>query len=91
MVRCSVYVFIYQGYQIPILCIRLELIGNLVAYRPPLDGRMNITSVQETAKRWLDTFVNRATYVNMLDKQVWSGPVWSHRQTVRQSVRQVGR
>ncbi|CAH1797693.1 unnamed protein product [Owenia fusiformis] len=51
---------------IPILTIRLELIENEVAFRPPLDQSTSVISVQELVKKWLEVFVARGKLVNML-------------------------
>ena len=54
----------------PILTIRLELIENNVAFRPPLDQSTSYSSVQETVAKWLQTFLARGKLVNMLGGKV---------------------
>ncbi|KAK7479591.1 hypothetical protein BaRGS_00029140 [Batillaria attramentaria] len=51
---------------LPILTIRLELIENNVAFRPPLDQTSSVVSVQELVSRWLASFVARGRLVKML-------------------------
>ncbi|XP_070202269.1 uncharacterized protein [Littorina saxatilis] len=51
---------------LPILTIRLELIENNVAFRPPLDQTSSVVSVQELVQRWLAAFVARGRLVKML-------------------------
>ncbi|XP_056010102.1 uncharacterized protein LOC125667097 [Ostrea edulis] len=51
---------------IPILTIRLELIDNRVAFRPPLDTHTSVISVQELVHQWLDSFLARGKLVKML-------------------------
>ncbi|XP_053409232.1 uncharacterized protein LOC123561373 isoform X4 [Mercenaria mercenaria] len=51
---------------IPILTIRLELIDNRVAFRPPLDQTTSVISVQELVHQWLDGFLARGRLVKML-------------------------
>nr|XP_022320176.1 dynein beta chain, flagellar outer arm-like isoform X6 [Crassostrea virginica] len=50
----------------PILTIRLELIDNRVAFRPPLDTHTSVISVQELVHQWLDSFLARGKLVKML-------------------------
>ncbi|KAL3885754.1 hypothetical protein ACJMK2_025795 [Sinanodonta woodiana] len=51
---------------IPILTIRLELIDNRVAFRPPLDQSTSVVSVQELVYQWLEGFLARGKLVKML-------------------------
>ncbi|XP_071095883.1 uncharacterized protein [Haliotis cracherodii] len=51
---------------IPVLTIRLELIENGVAFRPPLDQNTSVISVQELVQRWLEGFLARGKLVSML-------------------------
>ena len=55
---------------VPILTIRLELIENEVAFRPPLDQSTSYASVQETIRQWLDGFLARGRLVDMLSGKV---------------------
>ena len=55
---------------LPILTIRLELIENNVAFRPPLDQSSSVVSVQELVSRWLSGFVARGRLVKMLGPKV---------------------
>ena len=55
---------------LPILTIRLELIENNVAFRPPLDQTSSVVSVQELVSRWLSGFVARGRLVKMLGPKV---------------------
>jgi hypothetical protein len=55
---------------IPILTIRLELIDNRVAFRPPLDTHTSVISVQELVHQWLDSFLARGKLVKMLGPKV---------------------
>jgi len=55
---------------IPILTIRLELIDNRVAFRPPLDQNTSVISVQELVLQWLDGFLARGRLVKMLGPKV---------------------
>ncbi|XP_069115919.1 uncharacterized protein [Argopecten irradians] len=50
----------------PILTIRLELIDNRVAFRPPLDQSSSVISVQELVQKWLDGYLARGKLVKML-------------------------
>lgn len=54
----------------PILTIRLELIDNRVAFRPPLDTHTSVISVQELVHQWLDSFLARGKLVKMLGPKV---------------------
>ncbi|XP_076457719.1 uncharacterized protein LOC143291635 isoform X3 [Babylonia areolata] len=51
---------------LPVLTIRLELIENSVAFRPPLDQTSSVISVQELVSGWLSAFVARGRLVKML-------------------------
>ncbi|ELU01785.1 hypothetical protein CAPTEDRAFT_107782 [Capitella teleta] len=55
-----------RGEVVPILMIRLELIENEIAFRPPLDQSTSYTSVQETIHHWLDSFLARGRLIEML-------------------------
>lgn len=55
---------------VPILTIRLELIDNRVAFRPPLDQTTSVVSVQEVVNQWLDGFLARGRLVQMLGPKV---------------------
>ena len=55
---------------VPILTIRLELIDNKVAFRPPLDQTTSVISVQEVVNQWLDGFLARGRLVKMLGPKV---------------------
>ena len=57
---------------VPILTIRLELIEKTVALRPPLDESSSEESVQETVQHWLDSFLARGVFVDMLGGKVRS-------------------
>ncbi|XP_052060514.1 uncharacterized protein LOC127700861 isoform X4 [Mytilus californianus] len=50
----------------PVLTIRLELIDNRVAFRPPLDQSTSVISVQELVQQWLDGYLARGKLVKML-------------------------
>ena len=65
-----VYCAHLQDEIVPILTIRLELIENEVAFRPPLDQSTSYTSVQETIRQWLDSFLARGRLVTMLSGKV---------------------
>ncbi|GFO25145.1 dynein beta chain, ciliary-like, partial [Plakobranchus ocellatus] len=51
---------------VPILTIRLELIENNVAFRPPLDQSTSVISVQELVHTWLQSYLARGKLVTML-------------------------
>ena len=57
---------------VPILTIRLELIEKTVALRPPLDESSSEESVQETVQHWLNSFLARGVFVDMLGGKVCS-------------------
>lgn len=63
----------------PILTIRLELIEQEVAFRPPLDQEMSDPSIQETVQTWLESFLDRGNLVQMLSGKVshWLIPLYS--------------
>ncbi len=61
---------VFQGSVTPILTVRLELIENLVAFRPPLDESTSNVSVQETVQKWLNSFLDRGNLVDMLGGKV---------------------
>ncbi len=63
---------------IPILTVRLELIENLVAFRPPLDESTSNVSVQETVQKWLNSFLDRGNLVDMLGGKVCERFLSSH-------------
>ena len=46
--------------------VRMELMENSIAFRPPLDQTSSSISVQETVDEWLQVFLGRGTLVNML-------------------------
>lgn len=50
----------------PVISIRLELIDNQVAFRPPLDVATASKSVPETINSWVESFLERGSYVYML-------------------------
>lgn len=54
----------------PVLTIRLELIDNRVAFRPPLDQSTSAISVQELVHQWLDGYLARGKLVKMLGPKV---------------------
>lgn len=54
----------------PVLTIRLELIDNRVAFRPPLDQSTSVISVQELVHQWLDGYLARGKLVKMLGPKV---------------------
>ena len=56
----------------PVLTIRLELIDNRVAFRPPLDQSTSVISVQELVQQWLDGYLARGKLVKMLGPKVIS-------------------
>lgn len=60
--------FLFYQEVVPILIIRLELIQNNITFRPPLDGSTSIDSVNEVANTWINSFLNRAEYVEMLGR-----------------------
>lgn len=60
----------------PILTIRLELIDNRVAFRPPLDTHTSVISVQELVHQWLDSFLARGKLVKMLGPKVSTGGIF---------------
>ena len=69
----SIDIFLYlqeNDTLIPILTIRLELIDNRVAFRPPLDQNTSAVSVQELVHQWLDGFLARGRLVKMLGPKV---------------------
>ena len=55
----------------PVLTIRLELIDNRVAFRPPLDQSTSVISVQELVQQWLDGYLARGKLVKMLGPKVF--------------------
>ena len=52
------------------MTIRLELIENNVAFRPPLDQSTSVISVQELVQTWLDSYLARGKLVSMLGPKV---------------------
>lgn len=64
------FLFLQDNLVMPILTIRLELIDNRVAFRPPLDTHTSVISVQELVHQWLDSFLARGKLVKMLGPKV---------------------
>ena len=54
---------------IPLLTIRLELVGSQVRFNPTLDESSSSRSVQESVQRWLDDFVNRGELITPVDSE----------------------
>lgn len=50
--------------------VRLELLGEGMVFRPPLDDSTNDMSVQELVQSWIGSYMNRAKLVEMLGKKV---------------------
>ncbi|EDV28901.1 uncharacterized protein TRIADDRAFT_18942 [Trichoplax adhaerens] len=51
---------------VPVLTIRLELIGEEVTFTPPLTKDTSIPSIQEISTSWLDSYLRRASLIKCL-------------------------
>ena len=59
-----------QETTVPILTIRLELIENVISFRPPLDESTSDVSVWEAVQMWLQRNLRRGLLVEMVGGKV---------------------
>jgi hypothetical protein len=52
----------------PFVCINLELVDNKLLFSPPLDENSHLKNLQEILFDFINTFISRGSYMNILGK-----------------------
>ncbi len=50
------------------MCINLELVDNKLLFSPPLDENSHLKNLQEILFDFINTFISRGSYMNILGK-----------------------